>query len=198
MAGLIHVGAWDGREYVDHDGPLLLFEPQAEAFRALRRNVGMKPNVVLVKAALGSAPGFGEMFTANPDHSSSLLRPKRHLDLLPRISFDGREPVRITTLDRITAALPAHYEELVIDTQGYELEVLRGAVRTLEQISEVRCEVNLEELYEGCPMIEDIDDFLADQGFERTETDLYGGSWGDATYRRSSPGSPAVLTARRH
>ena len=68
--------------------------------------------------------------------------------------------------------------------QGYELEVLKGATKTLEHIDLILSEVNKEELYKDCPRIEDIDNFLADFKFQRIAEywQQDGGTWGDALY----------------
>ena len=92
MAGLIHVGAWDGREYVGASGRLILFEPQARPFAQLTDNLGGHPDVVLVNAAAGATKRHATMYRLDPDHSSSLIKP----------TFDaavGEERVRVTTVD---------------------------------------------------------------------------------------------------
>jgi hypothetical protein len=48
----------------------------------------------------------------------------------------------------------------------------------------IKCEVNEAEVFRGCPMVGEIDAFLAPFGLERTETDLHGGCWGDAVYTK--------------
>ena len=71
-----------------------------------------------------------------------------------------------------------------IDTQGYELEVLKGAKNALHQIKYILIEVNKDELYEGCPHVKDLDRFLNKYSFIRTDTLFWSDtfSWGDAFY----------------
>jgi len=70
-----------------------------------------------------------------------------------------------------------------MDTQGYELEVLRGAKRTLEKIEYIYTEVNQDEVYENNAMIGDLDLFLNDFDMERVATGWHGSqTWGDAFY----------------
>ena len=71
-----------------------------------------------------------------------------------------------------------------IDVQGYELEVLNGATKSLEDVDYILSEVNKAELYKGCPMIEDIDEFLGKFSFSRVKLEWYTGGedWGDALY----------------
>ena len=83
----------------------------------------------------------------------------------------------------------AKHNLLNIDVQGYELEVLMGAQELLPQISMIIAEVNRDEMYAGCPMIEDIDNFLAEHGFKREHTSWQSPSWGDALYIKKQGGS---------
>lgn len=181
--GLIHVGANDGREYLDeHPSPLVLIEPQRAAFKRLRANLSGRPDITLVRKALGSKPGKATLNLAEPDDSSSLLHPRRHLELMPEIRFRGTQAVTVDTLDNVMRGIPGRFTRLVLDVQGFELEVLKGATETLRRICWIQCEVNTDEVFAGCAQVEQIDEFLS--GFRRTETDLHGGCWGDAIYER--------------
>ena len=71
---------------------------------------------------------------------------------------------------------------LNIDVQGYELEVLKGADSILGCIQFMILEVNLDEMYEGCPLVEELDEFLKKCNFERIHTYWQSTSWGDAIY----------------
>lgn len=72
----------------------------------------------------------------------------------------------------------------MVDTQGYELEVLKGSVKVLPRFDLLYLEVNRQETYKGCPMVEELDEFLLPFGFHRVETkwasDYH--SWGDAIW----------------
>ena len=52
----------------------------------------------------------------------------------------------------------------------------------INKIQLVIAEVNRDEVYEGCPMIEDIDSYLEGFGFERLTVEWQSESWGDALY----------------
>lgn len=176
--GVIHAGAWEGLEYIDDKRRLLLFEPQAEAFHTLQANVGDHANVELVHAALGAVSGVAEMFTATPSHSSSLLEPND-----PRtVVFEGKETVVVMTLDQAMRGRKP-YEVLRIDTQGYELEVLKGAKRTLKKLKRIECELHDPSAYPGAGTLVQIDGFLQRRGFERTHLDRDASDdWGDVVY----------------
>ena len=119
----------------------------------------------------------------NKGQSSSILKPKLHLEQYKWIKFTDKEEVDIDRLDNVDYDREL-YDFLHIDTQGYELEVLKGAVESLKFINEIECEVNYAELYEGCPMESEITDFLREQGFSLTGIHMWCDNWGDATYKR--------------
>ena len=70
-----------------------------------------------------------------------------------------------------------------IDIQGAELLAFKGASEILSKINGIYTEVNFEELYKGCALIDEIDRYLYNFKFERvyTNTDMHT-SWGDALY----------------
>jgi hypothetical protein len=76
-----------------------------------------------------------------------------------------------------------NYNFINLDVQGYEMEVLKGAEKTLENIDYLYCEVNRNEVYEGNAYIEEIDNYLSNYNMRRVETFWwYDGPWGDALY----------------
>lgn len=181
VTGVIHVGGHHGEEYEQYVAEgvrhQVWIEPQAKQFAVLQQHLGNRPGVILVNAALGSTESWGTMYTetANGGASSSLLEPKEHLREHPHILFDGREQVRILMLDSLDISFP-HYQMLVLDVQGFELEVLKGArtVLGLGHIRVIQAEIARVEVYTDQPMVEDLDRFLAPFGFVRSQTFWYG------------------------
>jgi hypothetical protein len=55
---------------------------------------------------------------------------------------------------------------LKIDTQGYEMEVLKGSKNILNIVSYLLVEVSLVELYQGQKLLKDILDFLSKKNFK--------------------------------
>jgi FkbM family methyltransferase len=188
ITGIIHIGGHTGQEIPIYEEcgikEVVFFEPQPEIFKVLEENcVNSKLITYIYNVALGNKIGMVEMFVekANGGQSSSILKPLLHLQQYPDIIFEDKITVKINTLDSYHIT-KRKFNFLNIDTQGYDLEVLKGAKETLKYIDCVYCEVNRAEVYEGCPMVEDIDSYLKDYRFERVETDWSGGNWGDAFY----------------
>lgn len=189
MKGVISIGANYGQEYEGYlaDGYkyFIFFEPVKRTFNKLSRIMKDKDNVVLYNLALGNMTGQVQMFTETEHQgkSCSILEPKLHLTQYPDIEFDGKEIVDIDKLDNIKFNRDL-YDHLHIDVQGYELEVLKGAVNTLNYIDTIQCEVYRDELYKGCPMWEEVYEFLAPLGFEIQSVKWIGYSWGNLFLKR--------------
>jgi len=61
---------------------------------------------------------------------------------------------------------------------------LKGGTNTLKNIDAMIVEINKAEVYEGCPLVEDLDEFLGSFGFNRVTTAWQTDSWGDALYAK--------------
>lgn len=191
VTGVIHVGGHIGQEMETYKKNnvenLIVFEPQKEPFKKLS-NVANSlnfNNLKLVNRALGNCCKSIEMTCNDDGLCSSILNPKHVLEQYPNIIFDRKEVVEMVTMDSVIEENHG-YNFLNMDTQGYELEVLKGATKTLQRIDCVYTEVNNTEVYEDNALIEEIDEFLKDYDMVRVETDWMGGTWGDAFYIRQN------------
>lgn len=188
VKGIVHVGAHIGQEYdeyIQNFGNIEThwFEPIPSIYNDLENNLKGKPGVNLYNFALGETESKSQMFVdiGNEGQSSSILKPKEHINQFPHIVFDdtNKTDITISKLDNFDIG---DSNMLVLDTQGYELNVLKGSLETLNKIDYIFTEFNTVEMYDGCPKIEDIDLLLSDYGFERVETWYTSQNWGDAFY----------------
>lgn len=72
------------------------------------------------------------------------------------------------------------------DIQGAELMALKGAKKSIENADVLYLEVNEKELYKGCGLINEIDDYLKEFNFKRVLTKITRHGWGDALYIRKN------------
>jgi FkbM family methyltransferase len=186
VSGVIHIGAHYGEEVSNYMNlgidDIVLFEPLEENFEILKNNVSeLNANITGYCVALGNKNQNVNMFlSSNNLESSSVLKPKVHLDLHPEVVFSGEELVEMKRLDDFSFK---NYNFINLDVQGYEMEVLKGAEKTLENIDYLYCEVNRNEIYEGNAYIEEIDEYLLNYKMRRVETSWwYDCDWGDALY----------------
>jgi FkbM family methyltransferase len=70
---------------------------------------------------------------------------------------------RLRSLDSLLAGEPA--DLLKIDTQGYELEILAGAARSLPAAKAVILETSLIEVNEACPILHEVVAYMHERGF---------------------------------
>ena len=95
---------------------------------------------------------------------------------------DLKEEIEIKVYDELNIS---GVNFICIDTQGYELEALKGCKNSLKKIDYIYTEVNRDYLYEENPLISDLDLFLKNFGFIRVETKWAKDGllpWGDAFY----------------
>lgn len=187
--GIIHIGAHRGQEieeYVEEGiQDIIMFEPIGLNFTILeKRMADVNANITAYQVALGNEEKNITMYLSDNDLiSSSVLKPKVHLQLHPGVGFPGTEEVEMKRLDSFFDQTK-NFNFINMDVQGYELEVLKGGIKTLKHVDYVYCEINRDELYEGNAFVEDLDEFLSDYNMERVETDWAGTLWGDALYVR--------------
>lgn len=189
LKGVLHIGvhwAEEHETYIECGASEFYYiEPVSKAFRVLLDKFSGQSNVVLQNLAIGSKAETGVMYvdTTNQGQSNSLLEPLVHLEQHIEVIFDGEpEIVKVVTLDSLE--MPNDYNLLMVDTQGYELEVLKGASKTIPNFDIIYLEVNRQETYKGCPMIEDLDFYLKAFGFTRVATKWASEyhSWGDGVW----------------
>jgi len=192
IKGVIHIGAHVGSEYLDYKKHnitnLMFFEPIPEIFMRLKDNVG-ETNAKLYNIALGNKVGkqiihFGS--NGRNDSCSSMLEPETFLEKYPDFNFDIKFEVTIDKLDNIEYDRD-DYNFINIDVQGYELEVFKGSIESLENIDYILTEINEEHLYKDGVLTKELDLFLSDFDFVRVETYLVEGKgWGDALYIKNN------------
>ena len=185
IQGVLHIGAHFGEENdvynklnIEHR---VFFEPLTSNYKVLQERLG--DQYPLYKLALGNENKSMSMYveTANSGQSSSILKPVIHLQQYPHIKFDNTEEVEMRRLDDMDLDVQ-NFNFINIDVQGYELEVFKGGVKTLENIDFIMSEINRDEVYENCTKIDELTDFLSKFGFEFVEQTWDGGTWGDGFF----------------
>jgi hypothetical protein len=117
-----------------------------------------------------SAPdrGRAEINVAGNSDSSSLLEMgERHARSDPGSVYIGTEEIEVSTVDEIWDRFVGNGETvfLKLDVQGFELEALRGAERSLPRIAGVQAELSMVPLYEGAPGWIEVIAYLQERGF---------------------------------
>ena len=147
-----------------YKGKIISFEP-TEAFAQLENSASLDSSWEVRKKALGSEIGKKTIFLAsNKAMSSSLLVPTGMRERRPDIAFESGPSVEVSTLEaEIGAAGEDFY--LKIDTQGFEMDVLRGAENILDRCVAIEFESAITRLYESETLHHDIAQWLAERKF---------------------------------
>lgn len=201
--GVVHVGAHWAEEHEEYLAQgieyFIYIEPCEKAFKKLWERFNHNDNVILINRACSDYSGKAIMYTGdntvNHGQSNSLLRPDKHLFLHPEVKFDGEEEVTVDTLLNLIGRLNPpkfgsygwfdNFKLLVMDTQGTEGRVVRGAKILLDNFDYIYTEINFDSVYENCTQASELDSLLHD--FTRMETGVkVGGMWSDSLYVRKT------------
>jgi hypothetical protein len=177
IQSIIDVGANEGQFILrllkkGFYGNVISFEPTTEAYNKLLLNAKKKRYSFSWKIAercgLGSDNFSDNIYVSENSESSSLLKilPK-HTNLKPLSKAISTEKINIQKLDNFYKSFEELQKNifLKIDTQGYEMEVLKGAKMTLELITALIVEVSLVKLYDNQPSWLEIVNFLKEKNF---------------------------------
>lgn len=155
---------------IGYNKRILCFEPLSSAHAKLK-NFALKDSLIEVapQMALGDIDGEIMINVARNSESSSILPMlNTHLIAEPLSDYIDIETVPINRIDSVLADLldPSQVVFLKIDAQGYEKQILQGAMKTLPIIKGIQLEMSLVELYKGEPLYREMIDLLESYGYE--------------------------------
>ncbi|MBN2468423.1 MAG: FkbM family methyltransferase [Deltaproteobacteria bacterium] len=177
IRGIVHVGMHYGQEmpfYISKNLNVLGFEPMAAAYTYLRDRYSSYQKFRVLNCALCDYSGEAEFYLTSNDRgaSSSLLKIGDHMDkLYPFVKYAGTEKVTVTTLEKILKERDdIHldlYDFLIIDTQGSELQVLKGINDYVGKFRVLLVECSEKPIYEGGNSAAEVVSYLETKGFKR-------------------------------
>jgi FkbM family methyltransferase len=162
------------REQVLYDGPIVSFEPIVRNAEILRERSRSDPDWFIEACALGPEPGTRALHVMKSDQFSSFLEPEHSVvpDFAELNVPTHVESAEVRTLDdmhvRLQGRLGFNHPYLKLDTQGFDLQVLRGGETALRAVSALQTEASLRQIYKDMPHYTETSDFLAARGFDVT------------------------------
>jgi FkbM family methyltransferase len=203
---VVHVGANEGQErdlYAKFDLNVFWIEPNPSAFELLRAALQSFPKQKAYKALILDRDGVTLILhvASNAGASSSIFEMGEHRQLWPEVSFTHDISVESTTLTTLVSTQSIDLGKdaaLILDTQGSELLVLKGAMDLLHHFKYVKTEVADFDSYVGCCKLTELLPFMKQHGFQEVRRDAFMTSPGIGTYydilfrqaKRSSSGQP--------
>ncbi len=195
IKGIIHIGAGSGAELRNYSKlkaqNFLMIEPDPDSYRKLilrkyyykliyQKKINTE-NCLITNRSKKNFP-FNIM---NVKDCNSLLDLHLHKKIYPNIFLKKTIKLKSETLNNIFKSKYniKDYNFINIDIQGAELLAFKGATNILNHIKGIYSEVNFEELYKNCTLVDQLDEYLEKYDFKRvyTNNDMHS-SWGDALY----------------
>jgi len=177
VPGVIHVGANTGQERIRYNDRLLAvvwIEANPEAFRQLEANIAPFPAQRALQALLADEPGKRMKLHVSPGDgaASSLFEIKDARRIWPELAYEKTVELASQTLPQLLSQAginPEDYPALILDTQGSELMILKGAEPIISRFHYIKTEAANFEAYKGCCRADEIRDFLRGHGFVETD-----------------------------
>jgi len=154
-----------------YGGKIVSFEPLSSAYSQLL-TLSKKDNLweIAPRSALGDQEGEITINIAGNSQSSSVLSMlDSHLQAAPESAYYGSEVVQLRRLDTLAKDYVTEGTKsifLKIDVQGFEKQVIEGAVQILPLVKGIQIEMSLVPLYDQQILFEDMLEFMRKIGYE--------------------------------
>lgn len=198
VTGVIHIGGHIAEErelYAKNGLDVVWIEPVSEPFQKLKSNISGFPRQKAYQYLITDKDDETYEFHVanNFGASSSIFGIGELRDIWPHIEYVRTIQLRSTTFAAFAARENidiSKYNAMVLDTQGSELLVLKGAAPLLNGFKYIKLEVADFESYVGCCQLKDIEAFLLPLGFREFSRKKFaarkaGGSYFDILYMKS-------------
>jgi FkbM family methyltransferase len=190
--GAIHVGAHEGqeREFYKRMGfeKVIWFEPNKDLMSRLIENISEFKYHKYYNVGIHDILKSAKLHISNNDgQSSSILELGKHAKYHPDVVYVEDQDIQLERMDEFLEKNKIdinEYNFLNVDVQGVELNVIKSFGKQIRKMDYIYLEVNDEELYKGCALLPEIDDYLRKYGFIRLGIKMTKCHWGDAFYKK--------------
>ena len=146
----------------------ILFEPDPREFNALKKN--SDNNLIVLNSALGDSKKNVEFHLCKKQMVSSIYPPNFNLlNKFPEAERFNVEKIIHLNTDTLDNQLMKEgineVDFIKIDTQGYELSILKGGSACIENVIGLEVEVEFEPMYIGQPLFSEVDSYVKNKGF---------------------------------
>ncbi len=143
------------------------FEPLQGCYQKILKLKKQIPKLICFNIALGEKNESALINRSEFSPSSSLLPMEElHKVAFPYTATTTSELITIMTLDSMSDQIEFRDKILMkIDVQGFEMNVLRGAVSVLSKVDVLIIESSFKKLYKDQPLFSEIYSYLVTKGF---------------------------------
>ena len=192
IKGVLHLGASTGQERNAYDtyckGKVMWVEAIPRVYLDLQQNIKSYPQQTAHNACLSNVDGDEVVFNVsnNESQSSSILELGVHALIHPEVHYVEQIAMKTQRVDTLLKDVDVStINFLNVDLQGAEHLAIEGMGDLIKNIDYALLEVNMKETYKGCMLVEELDYFMLQRGFERVETgEWVAETWTDALYIR--------------
>jgi len=174
IKGIIQIGANTGQEikYFYHlTDNIILIEPIPQLIDYLTK---LYPKYLVLPYGLGSTNDIMDLYLAsNGGESSSVLKPLNHLKYYPDVLFQDSIKIQVRTFESLIDEYNINmnnFNILISDTQGYDLEAIKGFGDYIKHFELIIAEYINSDLYENDASLEDMTNYLTPLGFKLINT----------------------------
>jgi FkbM family methyltransferase len=174
IKGIIQVGANSGQEvglFKKFTNNIILIEPIPQLANHLNQ---IYPNYLVIPCGLGSTNTQMNLYLAsNGGESSSVLKPINHIIYYPDVLFQDSIKIQIRTFESLIDEYNINmnnFNILISDTQGYDLEAIKGFGGYIKHFELIIAEYINSNLYENEASLKDMINYFTPLNFELIDT----------------------------
>lgn len=194
IRGVIHIGAHHAEElnsYITHGiNDVIWIEANPDNVTIVNQKISHFPRMrSYCFAAVSKSHCHVSLNIANNGQSSSILELGSHQIHHPSVKYIKAIECIGLSIDDFVASHCIDlslFNMINLDIQGYELEALRGAIKSLKVIDFIYTEVQSEEVYAKAPLLPEVQSFLSSLGFSLVAKSMTRYGWGDAFFAKGN------------
>lgn len=147
-------------------GKIFAFEPYKPIYRRLVRATKNRKNIETYQVAVNDYNGFANFYVANKHlGANSLLKPN---DVYEKTYDYHKQKAKVPCVildDWCREKRIDHIDFMWLDLEGVELQVLKSSPRILQTVKVIYTETNLFDMRENNTLVDDLKNFLMNEGF---------------------------------
>lgn len=173
------------------EGIVYGFEPIPELFNEALHRTKKYSNVFLEQLALGEKTEKNKFYVSDRFGkkwgSSSLLKPKRHIDVHTEITFNSESILQVINLDEWADSNKITQVGLMwLDLQGLEPIVIKSSPSVISKTKFIYSEVSLIETYENVILYDELRTYMESINFKVIFEDLPWSDMGNVLFKNMS------------